>query len=859
MPQEREGMAKPALEQLLRSDYMRGSAEFQRIIPKLQALLPKNVLVGLSAYEDLTKPSWRRHTKVMFAKLMVFLLSNKNLVSSDELCPITLKWLCDGEDFQVLQLLLSHKGPSFESLLEQIFEAAVNSGDIRIVELLLREGLNPNTLISTHRWSRSTPLQVASRKKDDDLVRVLIKAGADVDLTSDWDEKTALTYAVSNRDVRMLSQLLLAGAKVNPPESEKSDAMPPLVLATFKRCSRTVDILLTAGAPVDLTDLTGVTALHAAVSNNDIKIIERLLQAEADVKLQVEDPGLACTYFNLSNAIGPGDMAIDIAARKGCIESCQLLLEKSAAISKRTLCYATEKYNPDLVRYLLDQGAHVGSSTFDGLDPLKWAVHHGDLELVQLLLGRGADVNNENRTKKDSGEPVMTALQIASLLKHIEIARILLKADADPNAAAGCWHVFERDRACNAIQAAAISGDVDLVRTLIEAGARVNTIGAEALTPALACAVRHNDQLDIIQFLLKSGADANYNKDGFLPLIEAIERKRTGFVQALMDAGADIHAVSSEGKSALTAAIKTKSMQLVDMLLQEGIDINHPLVKLRGITALEAAVSTNDANLVRLLLSSGADANDSLALLAAVRKDYDTDILSMLLTARSRLPGRGGKQYGCAALQAAIKAKNKAIVGLFIVAGINVNVPPERIHEQNHNRFDVDYQRKPLQVAISRDTAEDFPIVRMLINAGADVDDASTAASLSGTLLCVVVRAGRLELVRLLLDQGANVNRVGTRWGESALSVAAGEGYLGIASLLLENGANVNYIPDKEIDRTCLECAARSGRIDMLQMLLNAGVAVSGSWSYRYERAVKLAGENGHLAAARMLKSYRDR
>src|SRR5206468_3270220 len=45
------------------------------------------------------------------------------------------------------------------------------------------------------------------------------------------------------------------------------------------------------------------------------------------------------------------------------------------------------------------------------------------------------------------------------------------------------------------------------------------------------------------------------------------------------------------------------------------------------------------------------------------------------------------------------------------------------------------------------------------------------------------------------------------------------------------------------------------GRIDMLQLLLNAGAKIEGEGQAQYERAVKLATENGHKAARRLLQS----
>jgi len=59
--------------------------------------------------------------------------------------------------------------------------------------------------------------------------------------------------------------------------------------------------------------------------------------------------------------------------------------------------------------------------------------------------------------------------------------------------------------------------------------------------------------------------------------------------------------------------------------------------------------------------------------------------------------------------------------------------------------------------------------------------------------------------------------------------------------------------------RMALEGAAEHGRIDMLQLLLNAGADTTSPQCTQYEGAIKLASRYGHTAVCRILKSHRDR
>lgn len=53
--------------------------------------------------------------------------------------------------------------------------------------------------------------------------------------------------------------------------------------------------------------------------------------------------------------------------------------------------------------------------------------------------------------------------------------------------------------------------------------------------------------------------------------------------------------------------------------------------------------------------------------------------------------------------------------------------------------------------------------------------------------------------------------------------------------------------------RTALEGAAEHGRLDIVQMLLNAGVVGDPTKLHRFDRAIELARDNGHSAVASLL------
>jgi ankyrin repeat protein len=117
-------------------------------------------------------------------------------------------------------------------------------------------------------------------------------------------------------------------------------------------------------------------------------------------------------------------------------------------------------------------------------------------------------------------------------------------------------------------------------------------------------------------------------------------------------------------------------------------------------------------------------------------------------------------------------------------------------------------------------------------------------------LLLNAARSGNFNQILAILTQGANVDAT-DRDGTTALMFAAQQGYTEIVRVLIEAGANLN-LPRKRYGLTALMLAASEARADVLQTLVAAGADVNAK-NDDGSTALMIAAHKGHLMVVQIL------
>jgi ankyrin repeat protein len=425
-------------------------------------------------------------------------------------------------------------------------------------------------------------------------------------------------------------------------------AEPPLVDAVTSGNRDTVRALLKSRADVNAREADGTTSLHWAVRADDLETARLLLRAGADVN--------ASNRYSLT--------PLSLAATNGNAAMIGALLEAGADANTATpagetvLMTASRTGNPEAVKALLDHGADV-SAREHGYDEtaLMWAAAENHPAVVTLLAGHGADLDTPARVlqfpnvKVDIATMVITALPRGGLTPLMYAARQGALESARVLADAGASLNLTDPDGMSAVVMAIINAHYDVAALLVEKGADPNLADVTGMAPLYATVDMHTldplvnrppprttgslDAVGLVKFLLAHQADPNATLKapllarqhnfgdaalgaGATPLMRAAKNADVVMMDVLTSHGADPNRAMRNGMRPLLFAVAPgrrkparDALAAAKLCLDRGADVN--AAGGDGQTALHVAVGVSD-ELVKYLVERGArlDVKDQL-------------------------------------------------------------------------------------------------------------------------------------------------------------------------------------------------------------------------------------------------------
>ena len=255
-----------------------------------------------------------------------------------------------------------------------LFHLAASAGDITTIQAVLQSNPNVNTNAVTSK--DVTPLYIAALKGLVEVVKALLKQGADVNQLCNG--RSPLWIAAKEGHVKVVKALLKQGADVN----QLCNGRSPLWIAAQSGYVGVVEALLEKGANANQL-CNGLTPLHIATLKGHVKVVEALLEKGAAVD-------------TLCNGLTP----LHIAAQEGHVEVVKALLKQGANANQlcnglTPLHIAVAKNHIAVVRELVRYDANA-NQLCNGLTPLQFAIDHGYPEMVQVLQN-GESKKNKKR------------------------------------------------------------------------------------------------------------------------------------------------------------------------------------------------------------------------------------------------------------------------------------------------------------------------------------------------------------------------------------------------------------------------------------------------------------------------------
>ncbi|XP_027850754.2 serine/threonine-protein phosphatase 6 regulatory ankyrin repeat subunit A isoform X2 [Aphis gossypii] len=645
---------------------------------------------------------------------------------------------------------------------------AAKRKDIDMIKILIDYGAS----VDSQNGQGQTALHIASADGDESLVKYFYGVRASASITDNQD-RTPMHLAAENGHANII-ELLVDKFKASIYERTK-DGSTLMHIASLNGHADCAMMLFKKGVYLHMPNKSGARSIHTAARYGHVGIINTLLQKGEKVDVTTND-----NYTPLHIAVESVKPAVietllgygaDVHVRGGKLRETPLHI--AARVKDGDRC----------ALMLLKSGAGPNLAMDDGQTPVHVAAQYGNLITLQLLLDDGGDPLFKNKV----GE---TPLHLACRSCQADIVGQLIdfvKSKQGDEVANSYVNSVNEDGASALHYAANIkqtevnpskpNNDAKVIKLLFEAGADINLRTKQHHETALHfCAVAGNNEVltAMLNGMSPTEIQQSMNRQssvGWTPLLIACHRGHMSLVNTMLNNHARVDVFDNEGRSALHLAAERGYLKVCDALLTHKAFINS---KSRvGWTALHLAAMNGFADLCRFLI-------------------HDHNAVIDILTLRKQTP-----------LHLAASAGQLEVCRLLLDLGANIDATD-------------DQGQKPIHIAAQNN----FP-----------------------------------EVVHLFLQQHPQLVLASTKNGNTCAHIAAMQGSVTVIIELMKFDKNgVISARNRITEATPLQLAAEGGHAQVVKVLVRAGASCSDENKAGFT-AVHLAAQNGHLPVLEVLRS----
>ncbi|XP_067661803.1 ankyrin repeat domain-containing protein 50-like [Haliotis asinina] len=621
----------------------------------------------------------------------------------------------------------------------------------------------------------------------------------------------------------------------------------PVIWAAGEGHKKVVELLVSKGANLSITDRFGLTILHSACLGGHVEVVNHVL---------------------LQNVL-------DINGRVRC--------------GRTAVMMAAENRHKDVVELLVDKGADVSLVDETGDNVLHCACRGGDAGVVKYILSKNM-VDVDRRGSKN-----MTPIMVAKEYKHGEVVHVLLSKRPD-----GSLRYYKHR---NMLKSACREGNIEAVKFIVSQNTvNINSGWRENITPVLIAAKDgHKDVIDLLVSkgayvsLADNGGDnilhyacrggnvemvkyvlsqkmVNINSRGFQemsPLMRAALMGHTDVIKLLVSKGADVTQLDGGGDNILHYACRGGNVEVVKYVLS----LNMVNINSRGfqtMTPILGAALKGHKDVVELLVNTGkhlilVDNGGDTILHYACRGGHVEVVTYVLSQNISDMNSRGFQKMS--PLMRAALTGHTDVIKLLVSKGADVTQLDgggDNILHYACRGGNVEVVKYVLSLNMVNINSRGFqtmtPILGAALRGHTGVVDliVSTIHNLilvdngGDTILHYACRGGHVEMVSYVLSQ--NMSDINSRgYGNMTPLMSAGQrGHKEVVELLVQNNADLSLTYDGKNNILHLVC--QEGRLEVVRYVLSQNVLDINCRGVQDMTPVMLAEKYGHKDVVTLLR-----